>query len=79
MGGGTLVENQAYEVYFDHLLSSVQSGANGFGVDGPVYHTAYSYFDLNTNFSSSIIGAWQFGNSNEEGSGVVVFMKDGTF
>lgn len=79
MGGGTLVENQAYEVYFDHLLSSVQSGANGFGVDGHVYHTAYSYFDLNTNFSSSIIGAWQFGNSNEEGSGVVVFMKDGTF
>ena len=79
MGGGTLEEDREYEVYFDHVIVADQSGTNGFGVDGHVYQTAYGFFDLDTNFSSSIFGAWQFGNSNEEGSGVVLFMKDGTF
>ncbi|MDG2170046.1 MAG: hypothetical protein P8L44_19225 [Opitutales bacterium] len=61
------------------LAFSTLIGAGGFGIDCHVYQTAYSFFDLNTGYSSSIIGAWQFGNSNGEGSGVVVFMKDGTF
>ena len=33
MGGGTLEENKAYEVYFDHVMATVQSGAGGFGTD----------------------------------------------
>ncbi len=75
----TLSSGTVYEGYVDHVNQVIQSGAGGFGVDGSVYHTAYSRFDVDTASANSIIGGWFFGDSESDGSGVVVFMKDGTY
>jgi len=75
----TLSSGVVYEGYFDHVNQVIQSGSSGFGIDGAVYHTAYSRFDLDTASANSIIGGWLFGDSESDGSGVVVFMKDGTY
>jgi len=75
----TLSSGVVYEGYFDHVNQVIQSGGGGFGIDGAVYHTAYTRFDVDTASANSIIGGWLFGDSESDGSGVVVFMKDGTY
>lgn len=79
MPANALAEGQLYVGYADHVNVVPVSGAGGFGVDGNVGHTVYSRFDVDTTSSGSIIGAWTFGDTTTEGSGVVVLMKDGTF
>ncbi len=79
MPANTLSSGTVYEGYVDHVNQVIQSGSSGFGIDGSVFHTAYSRFNVDTASANSIIGGWFFGDSESDGSGVVVFMKDGTY
>lgn len=79
MTAGTLEKGKLYAGSLIHGIETVQSGTNGFGVSGRVYQTASSRVQVDTNSGTSIIGAWSFGDSAQQGSGVVVLMKDGTY
>jgi len=79
MNAGTLSEGQLYEGYLDHINGGFVSGTGGFGAEGTVAQLAFTQFSVDTRAANSIIGGWTFGDSESDGSGVVVFMKDGTF
>lgn len=79
MPANSLIAGQVYHVFVEHLNRTVQSGTGGLGVDGDVWQSAFGDLTVDTRAAGSIIGAWTFGDSAEEGSGVVVFMKDGNY
>jgi hypothetical protein len=80
--GGSFSAGYSYDAYLSFFNTANASGAGGFGTTGYIGHSSNLSFDLQTILSrtpDSIVGAWQFGNGAENGSGVVVFQANGVY
>ncbi|MBK1880526.1 leucine-rich repeat domain-containing protein, partial [Pelagicoccus mobilis] len=80
--GDTLVAGRHYDAFVGFYHINNVSGDNGFGVAGIAARNAYNVVPFRAAAADSptaIVGAWQFGDPAGEGSGVVVFMENGTY
>lgn len=71
-----------YSGYLSFLNTTTHSGAGGFGVEGYIEHSTNLSFDchqLQAAAPKAIVGAWQFGDSSNQDSGLLVFQANGTY
>ena len=77
-----LEAGHAYSAYLSFLNTTETSGAGGFGTTGYIEHSSNLIFDFQTLLSPTpdeIVGAWQFGDSSTDDSGLLVFQSNGTY
>lgn len=78
----TLSPGYAYSGFLGFLNSTTNSGAGGFEAEGYIEYSTELSFDFHQLLSAApdpIVGAWQFGDSSKEDSGLLVFQADGTY
>ncbi|MFT6242252.1 MAG: hypothetical protein ACJAQT_004355 [Akkermansiaceae bacterium] len=71
-----------YSGYLSFLNTTTHSGGGGFGVAGYIEHSTNLSFDcylLQAAAPKAIVGAWQFGDSSTQDSGLLVFQENGTY
>ncbi|YCM42059.1 hypothetical protein V2O64_12175 [Verrucomicrobiaceae bacterium 227] len=71
-----------YLAYLSFLNTVEASGEGGFGITGYLEHSTNLVFDfqsLLTTHPDEIVGAWQFGDSSTEDSGLLVFQANGVY
>lgn len=81
ISSGTLNPGHTYEGYIS-VLNTIEDIGSSFGTTGFIEHSTNLEFNLNTVLSpapQAIVGAWQFGDGDVNGSGILVFQANGVY
>lgn len=75
---GTVFPGHTFYGLLEYTHTRSIDGIGGFGVNGTEARNAATDFNLGT-LNSPLAGAWSFGDSSGDNSGVLVFLNNGTF
>lgn len=76
------IPGHLFSGYLSFRNTNTYDGAGGFGVEGYSEHSSNLAFEghqLLTTAPDELVGAWQFGDSTSQDSGVLIFQGDGTY
>lgn len=75
---GTVWPGHTFYGYLEYTHARIIDGSGGFEIDGTESRNAAVDFTLGA-FNSPLAGAWSYGDSSGDDSGVLVFLNNGTF
>lgn len=82
LDASALTPGFAYEGFLAFLNSISDDGAGGFGAEGYIEHASelqFNFHQLQVNVPNEFVGAWTFGDTTAEESGVVVLLPNGKY